>query len=356
MNDEAKTFLFDLLETPSPSGFEGALQKKVADRARSFGAAVEVDPLGNLIAGINTGARRKVMLSGHCDQIGFIVTKIDSSGFIHVDSVGGADEATLLGERVVVHSRSGPIRGVFGKKATHLQTKAEKDKVPLMEDVWICVGAKDKQDAERWIEPGDYVTFTLGVTQLANGLVSAPGLDNKAGLFVILEALRLCAKEKLGVAIYGVSTVQEELGGRGAESAARQIRPDIGVTVDVTHASDEPGTQGEKAMPPVRLGGGPVIPRGPGVSPVIGRLMEEAAGRAEIGFQLSPSGKPAPNDSKSVQIAPSAVAVIDLGIPNRNMHTQAEICDLADINATVRLLVDFLKRLDEKTPLAPFEV
>ena len=356
MDDAAKRFLFELLETPSPSGFEGAIQKKVADRARSFGAEVRLDRLGNLICGVNTAAERKVMLAGHCDQVGFIVTEIDANGFLRVDSVGGADEATLLGERLVVHTKDGPVPAVFGKKATHLQTKAEKDAVSLIKQVWACVGATDKADAESFVSLGDYVTFTLGVTPLANGLISAPGLDNKAGLFVVMEALRLVAKEKLRVGVYAVSTVQEELGGRGAEAAAREIRPDVGVTVDVTHATDEPGTQGEKAMAFVKLGGGPTIRRGPGASPVVSRLMEEAAGRAGVPYQLKPSGTPAPNDSKYVQTAPQAVAVCDLGIPNRNMHTQAETCDLADIDATVRLLAEFLKGLDEKTSLAPFEV
>lgn len=355
MDDSAKEFLFDLLKTPSPSGNEGAIQRKVAKRVRSF-AEIEVDPHGNLIAGINTSAKRKVMLAGHCDQIGFIVTEIDSNGFLRVESLGGADEATLLGERVVVHSKSGPISGVFGKKATHLQTKNEKDAVPLMKQVWVDVGAKDKADAERWIELGDYITFTLGVTPLANDLVSAPGLDNKAGLFVVLETLRLCSNQKLNVAVYAVSTVQEELGGRGAESSARELRPEIGVTVDVTHAIDEPGAQGEKTLPFVKLGGGPTIPRGPGASPVISRLMEQAAKQADIPYQLCPSGKPAPNDSKYIQTAHAAAAVVDIGIPNRNMHTQAEICDLKDIDATVRLLVEFLKSIDERTSLQPFEI
>ena len=355
MDRSSRDFFFELLKTPSPSGGEVAIQRKVEQFVEPFAEELRIDLHGNLIAGINTEAERRVMIAGHCDQVGLVVHTIDSGGYIYFEPIGGADPGVLLGARVNIHTREGDVPGVVGKKAKHLQTKSEKDDVPDLEDMWIDVGAKDRRDAERRVEIGDTITFVPEITMLANRLVAAPGLDNKAGLFVMLEALRICADADLRVAVYAVSTVQEELGGRGATTAAHDLAPHIGIAIDTTHATDEPGNKNKRSGRQHCLGGGPIISRGPRTNPPLCQIMMDTAQRIELPYQLRSSGRLAPNDAKHIQVARGAAATIDLGIPIRNMHTQAEVCSLEDLDATIRLLVGFLKRLEPDMPLSLFE-
>jgi endoglucanase len=352
MDDFGRKLLDELLRTPSPSGREQEIQRLIAERMSQVADSVEPDVHGNLILGINTGAPRRVLLDGHCDQIGFSVRHIDADGYLTVDTLGGIDDSVLLGERVTIHAESGTILGVFGKKPIHLQESKEKTEVPEPTSMWVDAGFRSREDAEKAVALGDYVTFSLHVNDLRNNRIQAPGLDNKAGLWVILETLRRCSKEKLHVAVYAVSSVQEELGARGALTAGNQLHPEVGITVDVTHASDFP--MSDKTSIPCLLGGGPAISRGPSTNPVVGRMLLEAAKRLEIPHQLSPSAGLASNDSKSIQIADSGVAAGDLGIPQRNMHTQAEVCSLDDLENTVAMLVEFVKSIGPDTDFRPF--
>jgi putative aminopeptidase FrvX len=352
MDDLGRKLLDELLRTPSPSGREQDIQRLIASRMSDVAETIEPDVHGNLILGINTSAPRRVLLDGHCDQIGFSVRSIDSDGYLTVDTLGGIDESVLLGERITIHADSGPLLGVFGKKPVHLQKSKETAEVPEPTSMWIDAGFSSREDAEKIVALGDYVTFSLHVNELRNSRIQSPGLDNKAGLWVVLETLRRCAKEKLNVALYAVSSVQEELGARGALTAATKLSPDVGITVDVTHATDFPTS--DKTSVPCLLGGGPAISRGPSTNPVVGRMLLDAAKRLKIPHQISPSAGLAPNDSKSVQIADSGVAAGDLGIPQRNMHTQAEVCSLDDLEHTVAMLVEFVKSIGPETDFRPF--
>jgi endoglucanase len=219
--------------------------------------------------------------------------------------------------------------------------------------MWIDIGANNADEVFEKVALGDYITFQLHINELANRKLQAPGLDNKAGLFVVLETLKRCAKEKLNVALYGLSSVQEELGSRGASTATTRLSPEVGITIDVTNASDDPGNT-EKTTLPCLLGKGPSISRGPNTNPVVARMLVEAAKRKNIPYQTAPSAKLAGNDSKAIQTADSGVATGDLGIPNRNMHTQAEICSLDDIQATVDVLTEFIISIGPQTDFRPF--
>jgi tetrahedral aminopeptidase len=352
MERDSWQLLKDILLTPSPSGNEQDIQRLIHERMSACTQLIEPDVYGNLVMGVNTSAKFRVLLDGHCDQIGFTVKHISEDGFIFVEPLGGIDESVLLGTKVFIHSLDGPIQGVFGKKAVHLQSVSETTQVPKPESMWIDVGARQRSELEQVVPLGTYVTFELGITELRNDRIMAPGLDNKAGLFVILEALRRCCAEPLNVALYASSSAQEELGLRGAGIVANRLDPGIAITVDVMHAVDDPGIT-DKTVVPCKLGGGPCISWGPNTNPVVAHRLKEAAVRRQLPFQTAPRARLAGNDSKKIQVSGTGVATANIGIPNRNMHTQAEICSLSDLSTTIELLVEFLTSLPEEPDLTP---
>lgn len=348
----ARDFLHHLLETPSPSGAEQPIQRVVRDRLADVADEIETDLHGNLLLAINPGASRRVMLAGHCDQIGFMVKHVTKGGYVTVEPVGGVDESVLLGSHVTILACDGPVHGVIGKKPVHLQTSSERSTVALPQTLWIDIGARDRDEALARVEVGDYVTFRLGVTSLHGDVLSAPGLDNKAGLWVACEAFRRCAAADLAVALHLASTVQEEVGLRGADTATSRICPEVGLAIDVTFAADDPGTDVPTATP-TRLGGGPSISHGPNTNPVVEQLLLEAAAREGIPVQPSPSGELEGNDAKQIQRSGAGVATAAIGIPLRNMHTQVEVADLADLEHAARLVAAFVASIRPETDFRP---
>jgi endoglucanase len=295
------------------------------------------------------------MLAGHCDQIGFLVKYISPQGYIYLDPLGGTDSGVILGEHLVIHAKAGPVQGVVGRKPLHLQQGAEVQQIPVRNKIWLDVGAKDEEQVRSRVCVGDYVTFRLQVTELEDDLIAAPGLDNKAGLFVCLEALRACAGAGCDVGLHVVSTVQEEIGSRGAATATSKLSPDVGIAVDVIPATDDPGYDlPPQQYVPCKLRGGPTISTGPNTNPVVEKMLVDAARRLHVPYQPDPSGKTAANDARVIQTADSGVAAASVGIPQRNMHTQVEICSLADIDNAVRLLVAFVRSVDDRTDFRPF--
>ena len=355
MSPASREFLSDLLRTPSPTGWEQPVQRKIHDEFKGIAHTIEPDVHGNLILALNPQAKRKVMLAGHCDQIGFLVKYISPEGFIYLDALGGTDSGVVLGEHLIVHAKSGPIEGVVGRKPVHLQKGKEVQQIPEKNKIWLDIGAKDGDEVRELVQLGDYVTFPLKVTELRNGLICAPALDDKSGLFVCLEVLRQCAESGCDVGLYTVSTVQEEIGSRGAATATSKLCPDVGIAVDTIPATDDPGYDlPAQQYVPCKLGQGPTISTGPGTNPVVGRLLVESAKRVNAPSQPDPSGTTAPNDSRMIQIADSGVATASVGIPQRNMHTQVEMVALSDLDNTVKLLVDFIRKLTAETDFRPF--
>ncbi|HEX8373539.1 MAG TPA: M20/M25/M40 family metallo-hydrolase [Chthoniobacterales bacterium] len=355
MNQNSREFLYELLQTPSPTGAEQSIQRKIYDHFKDIAHTIEPDVHGNLILALNPDAKRKIMLAGHCDQIGFLVKYISPEGYIYLDSLGGTDSGVILGARLIIHTQSGPIPGVVGRKPVHMQKGEEMQKIPTKDKIWLDIGAKDEADVLQRIHIGDYVTFTLEVTELSNNFISSPGLDNKAGLFVCLETLRQCAEAGCEVGLYVVSTVQEEIGSRGASTATSRISPDVGIAVDVIPATDDPGyDMPPQQYVPCKLSSGPTISTGPNTNPVVERLLLDAATRRGLPYQPDPSGHTAPNDSREIQVSNSGVAAASLGIPQRNMHTQVEIVSMKDLDDSVSLLVEFIQSVKEDTDFRPF--
>src|SRR5688500_9659374 len=166
-----RQFLYDLLRTPSPTGDEQPVQRKIRDRFKGIAHTIEPDVHGNLILGFNTRAKKKVMLAGHCDQIGFLVKHISPGGFIYLDKVGGTDSGVILGEHLIVHTKSGPIEGIIGRKPLHLQSSSEVQQIPVSNKIWLDIGAKDEEEARKLVRIGDYITFRLQVTELRDDLI-----------------------------------------------------------------------------------------------------------------------------------------------------------------------------------------
>ena len=356
MERAARELLDELLLTPSPTGNEQAVQRKIRERFKGIAQLVEPDVHGNLILGLNPRGKKKVMLAGHCDQIGYLVKYISPQGFIYLDKLGGIDSGVMLGEHMIVHTKSGPVEGVIGRKPVHMQQGSEVQQIPISNKIWLDIGAKDKAEVEQVVQLGDYVTFRMKIAELRNELICSPGLDNKAGLFCCLEAMRRCAKSRCDVALYVVSSVQEEIGSRGAATATNKLSPDVGIAVDVVPATDDPSNDAPPQQNiPVLLRGGPTISTGPNTNPVVGSMLVQAAGRIDVPFQPDPSGQTAPNDARVIQTADSGVAAASVGIPQRNMHTQVEICALSDLENTVKLLVEFIQSIREDTDFRPID-
>ena len=343
MEKEALRFLEDLIDAPSPSGFEAQIQEVVRKRMGAFTKDVETDVHGNVIGRLNRDAPFRVMLAGHCDEIGFLVQYVSDEGFLYVQPVGGVDLALMPGRRVYVHTKKERILGVVGKKPIHLMTPEERKKVPKAHELWVDIGARDKKDAGKRVETGDMVTVAEGLAMLGKDIAVSRAFDDKIGAFIVTEALGRLSKRKgfKNVEVAAVSTVQEEIGLRDARTSAFGIAPHVGVAVDVGFASDQPGAE-KKIVGDIKLGGGPILHKGPNINPVVGRLLVDVADRKKIPYQMKAESRATGTDANVIQITRAGVAAGLVGVPNRYMHTPVEMISLKDVKNSIRLLVEFV--------------
>ncbi len=345
-------FLRQLLDTPSPSGYERPIQDVVRKYVSAFADDVRTDLHGNVIASKNAGAKLRVMFAGHCDQIGMVVTHINDNGFLYAQTIGGWDAQQLIGQRMVIWTAAGPIPAVISRKPIHLLTDEERKQVTKLEDLWLDIGAKTKVEAQELVRIGDPVTLKLGYQEMRNGLANSPAMDNKCGLWVCVEGLRRAGQKRLNVAVYAVSTVAEEIGLRGAQTSAFGIDPQVGIAVDVTHATDCPSID-KKQQGDIALGSGPVIFRGPNMNPVVTERLIRLATEATLPYQLAASGKAVPNDANALQISRAGVATGLVSIPNRYMHSGVEMISLLDIDQAADLLAAFVTSLTGDEDFTP---
>jgi len=340
VDSTAKEFFNSLLNTPGVSGYEQTVQAVVRDYCAPFATDVSTDLHGNVIAAINPEAEVRVMLAGHCDQLGMVISHVDENGFLYFHTVGGWDPQQLVGQRVTAWTDSGPVRGVISRKAIHLQTTTERKKVVESKDLWIDIGASSREDALSVVRIGDSVTPDLGVIELRNGLAAGAAMDNRTGVWVVIEALRRASERDIDCALFAVSTVQEELGKRGAITSAFGIDPHIGIAVDVTHATDCP-TIDKRQSGVVNLGDGPVLLRGPAVNPRVGDRLARIAEEKDIPYQVTALGRAAANDASVMQVTRAGVAAGIVQIPNRYMHSAVETVALEDLDHAAELLAEF---------------
>jgi putative aminopeptidase FrvX len=352
MEATAKKFLQQVLETPSPSGYEEPVQRVVREYAGGFADEVRTDLHGNVIACCNPGAKLRVMFAGHADQIGLIVTFINEQGFLYTNPIGGWDPQQLIGQRMTIHTADGPIPAVIARKPIHVLDEEERKQVVKLKEMWLDVGAKSQTEAAKLVRVGDPVTLELGYQEMRNGFANSPGMDNKTGLWVCMEAARRATKKKLNVAVYAVSTVQEEIGLRGAHTSAYGVDPHVGIAIDVTHATDCP-TMDKTQNGDLKLGGGPVLARGPNMNPVVVERLRKTAEEAEIVVQWEAIGRGTGTDANTIQLARGGKATGLVSIPNRYMHSAVEMCSLDDLDHAADLLAAFVTSLEADADFTP---
>ena len=352
MDPNALAFFKKIIDTPSPSGYESPLQELVRAYTGEFADEVTTDVHGNVMAVKNPGAPLRLMLAGHCDQIGLIVQYIDAEGYLYIQQIGGWDPQVLIGQRMTVWAADGPVFGIIARKPIHLLTDEERKQVTKLKDLWLDIGAADKEDAEKVVRVGDPITVELVYREMRNNRVAAPAMDDKTGLWVVVEALRRADPAKLNCSLYAVSTVQEELGLRGAKTSAFGIDPHVGVAVDVTHATDCPSID-KKQEGDIGLGGGPVIYRGPNFNIKVVDQLVKVGDENEIEYQMAAAGRPTGTDANAIQISRAGVAAGLVSIPNRYMHSPVEMISLDDIDRAADLLARFAESLPADADFTP---
>jgi putative aminopeptidase FrvX len=348
MNSESLTFLTSLLETPGPSAFEAAPARIWRAEASKFATQVVADAAGNSFATIVPGGRPRVMLAGHIDEIGVMVTYIDDDGFISFDTIGGWDHQVFVGQRVRLLGREGDVAGVVGKKAIHLMEKDDREKVSRVEELWIDIGASSRAEAQARLRIGDPGVLAAEALEFPNGRLVSRSIDNRIGAFVVLEAARLYSQRSPGGAasLTAVATTREEIAatGGGARSSAATIEPDVAIVVDVTHATDYPGID-KRRHGDYRLGGGPVLSRGASVSELVFDRLAEAAESEKIPYSIEAASRDTHTDAEAIFNAHRGIATALVSVPNRYMHSPNEMIALEDLVQTARLLAAFTARL-----------
>ena len=342
MRTASLDFLKRLLNTPSPSGHEVRGQRVWLDYAKQFADETFSDAYGNCVAVLNKGGTPRLMLAGHADEIAMTVNFINPEGFIYVRKLGGIDAAITRAQRVVIHTRKGPVRGVVGNVPPHL-TKTQKDrKTPEIHDLFIDIGASDKAEAEKIVRIGDPITMEDTFGLLRNDLAVSRAFDNRIGTFAVVEALRLLkeGKRKLQPEVCAVSNVMEEVGSLGARQIAYSLQPDAAVVVDVTHATDYP-TVNQQMHGAIKIGDGPALTHGGcNHSDVVERL-EEVAKQEKIPLQHEAMSATSGTDTDVIFWTRGGIASALVSLPNRYMHSPVEVISLKDLEQIPRLLAAF---------------
>jgi endoglucanase len=343
MNDRLRAFLDRLLTTPSPSGYELPGQRVWTDYVSEFADDVRVDDYGNAV-GVHEGSGDgpTVAFAGHADQIGYIVRRIEDDGFLRIGRIGWSDRTVTKGQHVTVHTGAGDVPGVVGQTAIHLRD-AEEEELEDVAEQFVDVGADDAAAARELVSVGDPATVETEVRELHGTRLAAGGMDNRVGTWAAAEGLRRAVAADVDATVCAVSTVQEEVGLRGAQMVGFELDPDAVVAVDVAHATDTPGVS-TRARTPVELGAGPVVTRGSANHPAVVSELRAAAGDAGVEVQLQAAGSRTATDADAFYTSRDGIPSAYLGVPNRYMHTPVEVVDEADLDATASLLAAFADR------------
>jgi putative aminopeptidase FrvX len=335
-----------LVTAPGPSGYEQEAAAVFREAAGAF-AEITHDTVGSTVARVaGTGDGPFVAVVGHIDEIGLIVRHIDDDGFLWFTGVGGWDPVILVGQRVEIVTRERRIPGVVGKKPIHLLKDDDRKKVPELKDLHVDIGARDGDEARGMVRIGDVAVIAGEPVELPNRRVVSRSLDNRLGCFVALEAARLVS-EAGGARgdVAAVAVAQEEITFGGARTTAYSLRPDIAVVVDVTFATDPPGSD-EKELGRHKFGSGPVITRGSTLDPTVFELLH-AAGEAEgIPFTVDASARATGTDADAFHVSRAGIPTAVVSIPLRYMHSPVEMVQLDDVENAARLIAAFARRLE----------
>jgi putative aminopeptidase FrvX len=346
MRSESIAFLRTLVNTPSPVGHEARGQRVWLDYASKFADTTFSDAYGNCVAVLNKGGSPRLMLAAHADEIAMAVNFIDPEGFIYVRKMGGVDPAITKAQRVNIHTRNGPVKGVVGNVAPHL-TKVEKErKLPEIHDLFIDIGVSSTKDAEALVQIGDPITLTDEFDMLRNDLAVARAFDNRIGTFAVAEALRLLhtSKTKLQAEVCAVSNIQEEVGLLGARQIAYSLKPDVALVVDVTHATDYP-TVNKAQHGDIKLGHGPAVTHGGCNHPEVIARIERLAKSKKIPLQHEAMSATSGTDTDVIFWTRGGIPSGLISLPNRYMHSPVELVNLSDLEKIPELMAAFAQSL-----------
>ena len=346
-------FLSTLIEAPSPSGYEQPAARVFRDYVAPLADEVSTDVMGSVHAVLKGKAGGpSVMLAGHIDEIGFMVTYITDDGFCAFAPIGGHDPQILPGARVTVHTTDGPLLGVLGRLAVHLLEDEERKQVVKMHKMFIDLGLK-AEDVKKRVRIGDPVTYAVGMETFGDGMAVSRAFDDKMGAWAAAEVLRLV--KKAGGAkgdVIAAATVQEEIGLRGGTTSAYSVDPVVGIALEVTHATDYPDVDKRKHGE-VKCGCGPVIARGANINPMVFKLLCEAAEAEKIPYQVEGAPRGTGTDANAIQLSRGGKAAALVSVALRYMHTPTEVLSLEDLENTAKLLAAFVLRLEPGTDFTP---
>ncbi|MFO8098722.1 MAG: M42 family metallopeptidase [Salinibacter sp.] len=347
MTDDATSFFFELLDTPSPTGFEAPGQRVWADYVRPHADALETDAYGTAWATLHghDDAAPSLMLDAHVDEIGFMVRHITKEGFIYVTRIGGSDRAIARGLRVRILGDDGPVTGVVGNTAIHIRDTTN-EKVPEVHELFVDIGAEDKDGVhDRGIRVGHPMVFDVSPIELTDGRITARAIDNRLGGFIIAQVIERLSEERPAWTVQAANSVQEEIGGHGAKMISHRLEPSLAVAFDVTHATDSPGISSTEHGQ-VTMGDGPAVTHGTSTHPQVVQRLLQVADDADIPVQHEPSSRRTGTDTDSIFKSRGGVPSGLVSVPLRYMHSTVEVVDTGDIEQCIQLLTAFARSLD----------
>ncbi len=351
MEEQAKTFLFDLLNTPSPTAFELAGQRKWAAYVRPFSDRVENDAYGTAWATLDgKGAKpKRLMLEAHADEIGYIVKHITKEGFLRLDRIGGSDTATARGRRLDILGENGPVRGLIGNTAIHLRKDNKDEKSPQIHELFVDIGASSADEVKgAGIRVGHPAVYIDRVEVFGKNRIVSRAIDNRIGGFIIAQVLANLSRsrEQLRSSVIAVNAVQEEIGGHGAKMVAHRLMPDLCLVLDVTHATDTPGIEHD-IHGDVKLGGGPSITHGTCNHPLVLARIMGVAERLGMPLQHESSSRYSGTDTDVIFNTGEGIPSALVSLPLRYMHSVVETADLGDVEKVIALLTALAESISE---------
>lgn len=356
MRDESRAFLFRLLEAAGPSNYEVEAARVWRAEAAHFCAEVTADVNGNAIARLRSDAAagaKKVVLCGHIDEIGLIVTHINDDGTLAFRGIGGWDPQVLVGQRVRILARGGNVIGVIGRKAIHLLRGDERDRAVKLEDLWIDLGAGKKEDTAKRVRVGDPAVIDASPIMLSDDLIASRALDDRCCAYIALETLRLLSEgEPPWCDVYAAATVQEEITFRGAHTVAATLAPDVAIALDVTHSTDRPGVSPQDVGAHA-CGSGATINRGSVSNEPLVDLLIATAEREGLPYTLEAGGRSTGTDADALVVTGKGTAGGVISVPCRYMHSPVEVVSLTDLETCAKLLAATIRAIGPETDFIP---
>jgi len=333
-----------MLEAGGIAGYENEITKIMYEEFKKVTDEVEIDNFGNVIAKKGEG-KIKIMLSAHMDEIGLLVKNVTKEGFLNFIKIGGIDDRLLLGQRVVVKNKKGNRLGVIGTKPIHVQKEEEKNKVPKYEDMFIDIGAKSKEEAEKMVEIGDSVIFEPNAGVLNDTLYYGKAVDDRVGCFALVKIMQ---RLNVNAQVYAVATSQEEVGLKGARTSTFKLDPDYALVIDTNIAGDIPQINERESTLKLGKGAGITIIEASGRGLIVNEKMKnlliQTAKQNNIKYQIAVI-EGGMTDGAIIYINREGVTTGVLSIPTRYIHSASAVFDIEDVNMVIELAIKTIENL-----------